>query len=162
VGSRVDAVSEFCFDVRPSGSHWGQEKTIACKAFWLYVYFQLSNQSIGFYTGESKMDQSELLSMIGGMYDKLVHDVSNRVYAMMVERDRSEIDYDKIANILDWKKIAKDVAANFSASDIASEIDLGDLASEIDLGDIAEILDVEKIAIAVDMEEQVREVLRGL
>ena len=99
------------------------------------------------------MDQSELLSMIGGMYDKLVHDVSNRVYAMMVERDRSEIDYDKIANILDWKKIAKDVAANFSASDIASEIDLGD---------IAEILDVEKIAIAVDMEEQVREVLRGL
>ena len=35
------------------------------------------------------MDQSALLSVVGGMYDKLVQDVSNRVFAMMIETERA-------------------------------------------------------------------------
>lgn len=114
------------------------------------------------------MDQSELLSMIGGVYDKLVRDVSNRVYAMMIETERARqpadfgIDYGALANEINWKTFARDVAANFSASDIASEIDLGDLATELDYSAIAEGLDAEKVADEIDMEEKVREVLRGL
>ena len=127
------------------------------------------------------MDQSELLSMIGGMYDKLVHDVSNRVFAMMIETERArqladygqlvidvaervnaQINYEMLADQIDWKSFARDVSANFSASDIASEIDLGDLATELDYSAIAEGLDTEKVADEIDMEEKVREVLRGL
>jgi hypothetical protein len=112
------------------------------------------------------MDQSALLSVFGGMYDKLVQDVSNRVYGMMLETERAresvEINYEKLADQIDWKGFARDVAANFSPSDLASEIDLGDLVTELDYGAIAEGLDVEKVADEIDMDEKVREVLRGL
>ena len=33
------------------------------------------------------MDQSALLSVVNGMYDRLVQDVSNRVYGMMLETE---------------------------------------------------------------------------
>lgn len=112
------------------------------------------------------MDQSDLLSMVGSMYDKLVRDVSNRVYAMMAETERAcesvEINYEKLADQIDWKGFARDIAANFSPGDIASEIDLGDLVTELDYSAIAEGLDVEKVADEIDMDEKVREVLRGL
>ncbi len=127
------------------------------------------------------MDQSALLSVVGGMYDKLVQDVSNRVYVMMIETERArqpadygqlvidvaervnaQINYEMLADQIDWKSFARDVSANFSPSDIASEIDLGDLVTELDYSAIAEGLDVEKVADEIDMDEKVREVLRGL
>ena len=118
------------------------------------------------------MDQSALLSAVGGLYDKLVQDVSNRVYGMMLETERArqpadygqlvidvaervnaQINYEMLADQIDWKSFA---------SDIASGIDLGDLVTELDYSAIAEGLDVEKVADEIDMDEKVREVLRGL
>ena len=72
------------------------------------------------------MDHSELLGLVGGMYDKLVQDVATRVFQMV------EI---KLADVV------ADLAGNVDLGDIAGSFDLADIAGELDVADVAEQLD---------------------
>ena len=111
------------------------------------------------------MDHSELLGLMGGMYNKLVQDVAIRVFHMVkdnqptinydqllsdMKRDfdygEIAIDYGKLAGYLDVAEIAgeldlNEVASNIDLSDLAGSIDLADIAGEIDESDVAEQLD---------------------
>ena len=111
------------------------------------------------------MDHSELLGLIGGMYDKLVQDVAIRVFHMVkdnqptinydqllldMKRDfdygEIAIDYGKLAGYLDVAEVAgeldlNEVASNIDLSDLAGSIDLADIAGELDVSDVAEQLD---------------------
>lgn len=66
------------------------------------------------------MDQSALLSVVGGMYDRLVQDVSNRVYAMMIETERARqpADYGQLRKSpmrSTWKKRCAKFCAAFDS-----------------------------------------------
>ncbi len=131
------------------------------------------------------MDQSTLLSMIGGMYDKLVHDVSNRVYAMMVETERTRqpaewpYNYQMLVSDvckhvepsllaikhelgldmqINYETLADQINWKSFARDVAANFSLSDIASEIDLGDLVTELDYGAIAEVLDTEKVADEI----
>ncbi len=103
------------------------------------------------------MNQSELLGLMGGMYDKLIQDVAVRVFHM-VETKLADVkpsfDYDEIP--IDYERLAyrvclSSLANEISLTDLATEIDVADLVGNVDLGDIAGSFDLADIAGELDV-----------
>ena len=114
------------------------------------------------------MDHSELLSLMGGMYDKLVQDVAARVFQMveikLADVKPSFFDYNEIP--IDYERLAYRVcltslANEISLTDLASEIDVADLAGNVDLGDIAGSFDLADIAGELDVADVAEQLDQG-
>ena len=103
------------------------------------------------------MDHSELLGLMGSMYDKLVQDVAARVFQMVeiklaevkpsFDYNEIPIDYDRLA----YRVCLSSLANEISLTDLATEIDVADLAGNVDLGDIAGSFDLADIAGELDV-----------
>jgi len=133
------------------------------------------------------MDQSELLSVellsiIGSVYDKLVEDVSTRVYAMMIETERvrqpsdwpynyhmlvsdvckkvepsllaikHELGLDMQTQI-DYEKLADQINWKSFARDVAVNFSTSDVVSEIDLSNLAGEIDLNDLAGSIDLSD---------
>ena len=106
------------------------------------------------------MDHSELLGLVGGMYDKLVQDVATRVFQMVeINRDqlladvKTSFDYNEIP--IDYERLAyrvclSSLANEVSLTDLATEIDVAEVAGNVDLGDLAGSFDLADIAGEID------------
>lgn len=117
------------------------------------------------------MDQSEMLSLVGGLYDKLVSDVADKVLAKLAQQQESkpafdpaalasELDYRELANALSGQLDYAEIAGQLDYSELSGEIDYGSLSSEVDLCDLAGELDPDSIASAIDLSEKIREEIR--
>ena len=113
------------------------------------------------------MDHSELLSLMGGMYDKLVQDVAARVFQMVeikLADVKSSFDYNEIP--IDYERLAyrvclSSLANEISLTDLAAEIDVADLAGNVDLGDIAGSFDLADIAGELDVADVAEQLDQG-
>lgn len=118
------------------------------------------------------MDQSAMLSLVGGLYDKLVSDVADKVLAKLAQQQESKPAFDpaELASELDYKKLSDALASHLDYNEVvalqldyaalANEIDYGSLGTEIDLCDVASELDSDSIASALDLSEKIREEIR--
>lgn len=117
------------------------------------------------------MDQSAMLSLVGGFYDKLVSDVADKVLAKLAQQQESkpafdaaalasELDYRRLADALAGQLDYAEIAGQLDYSELAGELDHGSLISEIDLCDLAGELDSDSIASALDLSEKIREEIR--
>ena len=113
------------------------------------------------------MDHSELLGLVGGMYDKLVQDVAARVFQMVeikladvktsFDYNEIPIDYDRLA----YRVCLSSLANEISLTDLATEIDVADLAGNVDLGDVAGSFDLADIAGELDVADVAEQLDQG-
>lgn len=102
------------------------------------------------------MDQSAMLSLVGGFYDKLVSDVADKVLAALA----GELVYRRLADALAGQLDYAEIAGQLDYSELGGEIDYGSLYGEIDLCDLASEIDSDSIASALDLSEKIREEIR--